>query len=59
MYGRVNFDTDPTREIEKFDWLMESGVISEVEYAEAEKQIREHHGLQEADTGEVAPKTLN
>ncbi len=43
LYGEINYENDPTDEINKFIWLKNQGVIDETEFKEAVRKINEYH----------------
>ena len=58
-YGEINYSNDPNKELAKFDWLMNEGVITEAERGEAENKLRLYH--EEGNQGEypTSDRTIN
>lgn len=40
LYGEVNFDNEPEREVAKFEWLAQNDVLSQAEADEKIRQVR-------------------
>jgi hypothetical protein len=59
-YAEVNFGNEPRKEIGKFQWLRERGVITDAECKEAIERITQHHDLQpEGPAPEAIGRRLN
>lgn len=46
LCGEVNLDNDPVDELNKYKWLFDYEVISELQYQEFVQEIALHHGLE-------------
>lgn len=58
-YATVNLDGDPERELAKFRWLKEQGVIDDAELEQVSARIRAAHTLEFPPDGSDEPRRLN
>ena len=59
-YGTINFENQPSNEINKYIWLLEKDVISEKEYNESVSQIISYHNLKlTSSESDWSERTMN
>lgn len=59
LYCEVDFDAEPNKEIEKFRWLLNRGAISEDEFADFERKIRDNVDSRDEPNAGAPPRSLN
>lgn len=48
-YGTIDYGNDPSKEVGKFQWLLDRDAISEDVFLESKRRIIEYHNLDEVD----------
>ncbi|MEQ9562201.1 MAG: hypothetical protein RLN69_06740 [Woeseiaceae bacterium] len=59
LYGEVDLSAEPNKEIEKFRWLLNHGAVSEDEFIEIERKIRDNVESQDEPKTVTPPRSLN